>query len=165
VRYLREFRDNLEELQRILVPTAKGTNIPISEIVNIDYTLGPQEIKSENTRLVGYVTLNTRDRDEVSVVEDADKLIKARIADDERLNRPDGRRLFPAGYHYQWGGQFENQVRAMNRLKVLVPLCLLLDFVLLYIGLGRWWLAILVFSDILISASAGSSCCCSGATT
>jgi Cu(I)/Ag(I) efflux system membrane protein CusA/SilA len=155
VRYQREFRDNLEELQRILVPAANGTNIPISEVVNIQYTLGPQEIKSENTRLVGYVTMNTRDRDEVSVVEDADRLIRARIAEDEQLHRPDGERLFPAGYHYQWGGQFENQVRAMNRLKILIPICLLVDFVLLYIGLGRWWLAALVFSDILISASGG----------
>lgn len=155
VRYLREFRDNLEELQRILVPAANGTNIPISEVVDIQYTLGSQEIKSENTRLVGYVTLNTRDRDEVSVVEDADKVIRARIAEDQRLHRPDNERLFPTGYHYQWGGQFENQVRAMNRLKILIPLCLLLDFVLLYIGLGRWWLALLVFTDILISASGG----------
>jgi copper/silver efflux system protein len=155
VRYLREFRDNLEELQRILVPAADGTNIPLAEVVSIVYSLGPQEIKSENTRLVGYVTLNTRDRDEVSVVEDADKVIRARIEEDERLNRPDRERLFPTGYHYQWGGQFENQVRAMNRLKILIPLCLLLDFVLLYVGLKRWWIALLVFSDILVSASGG----------
>lgn len=155
VRYLREFRDNLEELQRILVPAGNGTNIPISEVVSIAYTLGPQEIKSENTRLVGYVTLNTRDRDEVSVVEDADKAIRARIEEDERLNRPDHQRLFPAGYHYQWGGQFENQVRAMNRLKWLVPICLLVDFVLLYLGFNRWWIALLCFSAVFVSASGG----------
>jgi Cu(I)/Ag(I) efflux system membrane protein CusA/SilA len=155
IRYLREFRDNLEELQRILVPAADGTNIPLAEVVSIAYALGPQEIKSENTRLVGYVTLNTRDRDEVSVVEDADRVIRARIEEDERLNRPEAERLFPTGYHYQWGGQFENQVRAMNRLKILVPLCLALDFVLLYVGLKRWWIALLVFSDILVSASGG----------
>jgi Cu(I)/Ag(I) efflux system membrane protein CusA/SilA len=155
VRYHREFRDNLEELQRILVPAANGTNIPISEVVSIGYTLGPQEIKSENTRLVGYVTLNTRDRDEVSVVEDADKAIRSRIAEDERLNRPDRERLFPTGYHYQWGGQFENQVRAMNRLKWLVPICLLIDFILLYMGFNRWWIALLCFSAVIVSASGG----------
>ena len=64
-----------------------------------------------------------------------------------------GELTFPPGYYYQWAGQFENQVRAMHRLKILIPLCLLLDFVLLYFGLKRWWIALLVFSDILVSAS------------
>ncbi len=155
VRYPRELRDNLEDLQRILVPAVGGAQVPISQVTDVRYTLGPQEIKSENTLLVGYVTMNTRDRDEVSVVEDADRAIKDRIAEDERLNRPDGERLFPTGYHYEWAGQFQNQVRAMNRLKVLIPICLLLDFVLLYIGLKRWWIALLVFSDILVSTAGG----------
>ena len=108
---------------------------------------GPQEIKSEHALLVGYVTMNTRDRDEVSVVEDADALIRDKIES--------GELQFPPGYYYQWAGQFENQVRAMKRLKILIPICLLLDFVLLYIGLKRWWIALLVFSDILVSASGG----------
>lgn len=147
VRYPRELRDNLEELQRILVPAAGGAQVPISQVADVRYTLGPQEIKSENTLLVGYVTMNTRDRDEVSVVEDADALIRAKIES--------GELTFPPGYYYQWAGQFENQVRAMNRLKVLIPVCLVLDFVLLYIGLKRWWIALLVFSDILVSAAGG----------
>lgn len=145
VRYPREQRDNLEELQRILVPAASGAQVPISQVAEVRYTLGPQEIKSENTLLVGYVTMNTRDRDEVSVVEDAEALIQGKIKS--------GELIFPPGYYYQWAGQFENQVRAMNRLKILIPLCLLLDFVLLYFGLKRWWIALLVFSDILVSAS------------
>lgn len=145
VRYPREQRDNLEELQRILVPAASGAQVPISQVADVHYTLGPQEIKSENTLLVGYVTMNTRDRDEVSVVEDAEALIQSNIKS--------GELTFPPGYYYQWAGQFENQVRAMNRLKILIPLCLLLDFVLLYFGLKRWWIALLVFSDILVSAS------------
>ncbi len=145
VRYPREQRDNLEELQRILVPAASGAQVPISQVADVRYTLGPQEIKSENTLLVGYVTMNTRDRDEVSVVEDAEALIQGKI--------DAGELTFPPGYYYQWAGQFENQVRAMRRLRILIPLCLLLDFVLLYIGLKRWWIALLVFSDILVSAS------------
>jgi len=147
VRYPRDRRDNLEELQRILVPAANGAQVPISQVADVRYALGPQEIKSENTLLVGYVTMNTRDRDEVSVVEDADALIQAKIKA--------GELKFPPGYYYQWAGQFENQVRAMNRLKILIPICLLVDFVLLYIGLKRWWIALLVFSDILVSASGG----------
>jgi len=147
VRYPRELRDNLEELQRILVPAADGAQIPISQVAEIRYTVGPQEIKSENTLLVGYVTMNTRDRDEVSVVEDADALIQAKVAK--------GELKFPPGYYYQWAGQFESQVRATKRLAVLIPLCLLIDFVLLYLGFGRWWVALLVFSGIIVSASGG----------
>jgi Cu(I)/Ag(I) efflux system membrane protein CusA/SilA len=147
VRYPRELRDNIEELERILLPTSNGTQIPIAEVADIEYTLGPQEIKSEGTLLVGYVTLNTRDRDEVSVVEEADALIRAKIAS--------GELKFPPKSYYQWAGQFENQVRATNRLKWLIPLCLVLDFVLLYLGLGRWWVALLVFAGIFVATSGG----------
>lgn len=147
VRYPRELRDNLEELERILVPTANGSHIPLAQVADIHYTLGPQEIKSENTLLVGYVTMNTRQRDEVSVMEDADALIRAKIES--------GELQFPPGYYYQWGGQFENQVRATRRLTLLVPICLAVDFVLLYLGLGRWWVAFLVFSGIFVSACGG----------
>lgn len=147
VRYPRELRDNLEELQRVLVPAADGAHIPINQVAEVHYTLGPQEIKSENTLLVGYVTMNTRDRDEVSVVEDAQALVNARIRSGEfRL---------PKGYYLQWAGQYENQVRAMNRLKLLIPICLLLDFVLLYMGFNRWWVALLVFAGVFVSASGG----------
>jgi Cu(I)/Ag(I) efflux system membrane protein CusA/SilA len=147
VRYPRELRDNLEDLERILVPAADGAHIPITQVAELRYTIGPQEIKSENALLVGYVTLNTRDRDEVSVVEDADRLIQARIAS--------GEIRFPPGYYYQWAGQFENQVRAMKRLSILLPLCLLLQLVLLYLGFNRWWIALLIFADVIVSASGG----------
>jgi copper/silver efflux system protein len=147
VRYPRELRDSLEDLERILVPAANGSQIPISQVAEFHYTLGPQEIKSENSLLVGYVTLNSRDRDEVSVVEEADALLREKIAS--------GELKFPQGYYYQWAGQFENHVRAMNRLMWLIPLGLALDFVLLYIGLGRWWVSLLVFSGIFVSASGG----------
>lgn len=116
-------------------------------MADIRYTIGPQEIKSENTLLVGYVTLNTRDRDEVSVVEDADALIRAKIKS--------GELKFPPGYYYQWAGQFENQVRAMKRLSILVPLCLGLQLILLYLAFGRWWLALFIFADIIVSAAGG----------
>jgi Cu(I)/Ag(I) efflux system membrane protein CusA/SilA len=110
-------------------------------------TIGPQEIKSENALLVGYVTLNTRDRDEVSVVEEAEQLIQAKIQS--------GELPIPRGCYYRWAGQFESQVRATKRLALLVPLCLAIDFVLLFMGFGRWWVALLVFSGIIVSASGG----------
>ena len=66
-----------------------------------------------------------------------------------------GEFTLPKGYYLQWAGQYENQVRAMERLRLLIPLCLLIDFVLLYLGFNRWWVALLVFAGIFVSASGG----------
>jgi Cu(I)/Ag(I) efflux system membrane protein CusA/SilA len=74
VRYPRELRTRLEDLGRVLVPTSSGAHVPIAQVAKIRHVLGPQELKSENGLLVGYVTMNTRERDEVSVVEDAERL-------------------------------------------------------------------------------------------
>jgi Cu(I)/Ag(I) efflux system membrane protein CusA/SilA len=108
---------------------------------------------------VGYVTLNTRDRDEVSVVEDAEKLLQAeKLRSDELIaaGKPEQATLvLPPGYYWKWSGQFESQQRATARLSIIVPLVLLTMFVLIYIGLGRWWLAFVVFFGILVSASGG----------
>ncbi len=157
VRYARELRDSLEALERVLVPASRGeggamgggnaVQIPVTAVVKFRFTMGPQEIKSENTLKVGYVTLNTRDRDEISVVEDADRLLAARIAD--------GTIPLPPGYYYQWGGQFEAQVRATKRLKILIPTVLALMFLLIYLGFGKWWLALVVLFGISVSVTGG----------
>ncbi len=147
VRYLREFRDDIPELERILVPTSSGAQIPLAQVVDIQSVLGPQEIKGERGLIVGYVTMNTRDRDEVGVVEDAEALLQAAVKD--------GRLVLPAGYYWEWSGQFENQVRATKRMTILVPVCLVIMFVMLYLGFERWWIAPIVFAGILISASGG----------
>ena len=78
VRYPRELRERFDDLERILVPTSTGAHVPISQVATIRYIIGPQELKSENGLLVGYVTMNTRDRDEVSVVEEAEACCKPR---------------------------------------------------------------------------------------
>lgn len=147
VRYARELRDSLEALDRILLPTSSGAQVPLTSVAQIRFALGPQEIKSEDTLKVGYVTLNTRDRDEVSVVEDADRALQAAISD--------GRVELPPGYYYRWGGQFEAQVRATARLKILIPVTLALMLLSLYVAFGRWWLAGIVFLGIAVSFSGG----------
>ena len=91
--------------------------------------------------------MNTRGRDEVSVVEDAERALRAALAD--------GRLAIPAGVHWEWAGQFENQVRSTNRLAILVPLCLFLDILLLVFAFKRWWIAILCFAAIPVSACGG----------
>ncbi len=159
VRYLREMRESFDDLERILVPTSTGAHIPIGQVAKVRYSLGPQELKSENGLLVAYVTMNTRDRDEVSVVEDAERLLQAEKRRSDELvavgRHEEATLIVPPGYYWQWSGQFENQQRATQRLSWIVPLVLLTMFVLIYIGLGRWWLALIVFFGIIVSASGG----------
>jgi Cu(I)/Ag(I) efflux system membrane protein CusA/SilA len=116
-------------------------------VVAIKSVLGPQEIKGERGLLVGYVTMNTRDRDEVSVVEDAEVLLQSAVRE--------GRLKLPAGYYWEWSGQFENQVRAAKRMSILVPVCLFIMFVMLYLGFKRWWIAPIIYFGILVSAAGG----------
>jgi Cu(I)/Ag(I) efflux system membrane protein CusA/SilA len=159
VRYLREFRERFDDLEHILVPTSTGAQVPIGQLARIRYVLGPQELKSENGLLVGYVTMNTRDRDEVSVVEDAERLLQQEKRRSDELiakgRHEEATLVIPPGYYWRWSGQFENQQRATRRLSIVVPLVLLTMFVLIYIGLGHWWMALIVFFGIIVSASGG----------
>ena len=147
VRLARDFRDDVESIQRASVPTASGAQVPLAQVATVRTVLGPQEIKGERGLLVGYVTMNTRDRDEVSVVRDAEAALHQAVRD--------GRLKVPAGYYWEWSGQFENQVRATRRMRVLVPLTLLIMFVMLYLGFQRWWVAPVIFFGVVVSASGG----------
>jgi Cu(I)/Ag(I) efflux system membrane protein CusA/SilA len=147
VRYLREFREDIPELERIFLPASSGAQVPLSQVLTIKSVLGPQEVKGERGLLVGYVTMNTRDRDEVSVVEDAERALQAALLD--------GRLVLPPGYYWEWSGQFENQVRATKRMQILVPVCLTIMFVMLYLGFKRWWIAPVIYLNILMCAAGG----------
>jgi Cu(I)/Ag(I) efflux system membrane protein CusA/SilA len=147
VRLARDFREDLDAISRVSVPTASGAQVPLAQLATIRTVLGPQEIKGERGLLVGYVTMNTRDRDEVSVVRDAEAVLRRAAAD--------GRLRLPAGYYWEWSGQFENQVRATARMRVLVPLTLFIMFVMLYMGFSRWWVAPVIFFGVVVSAAGG----------
>jgi Cu(I)/Ag(I) efflux system membrane protein CusA/SilA len=147
IRLARDFREDAEAIERVSVPASSGAQVPLAQLASIHTVLGPQEIKGERGLLVGYVTLNTRDRDEVSVVEDAEALLQQALRD--------GRLVLPAGYYWEWSGQFENQVRATARMRILVPLTLAILFAMLMLGFQRWWLAPVIFFDVMVSTSAG----------
>lgn len=147
IRLARDFREDSEAIQRIGVPTSSGAQVPLAQLASITTVLGPQEIKGERGLLVGYVTMNTRERDEVSVVNDAESLLQQAVKD--------GRLKLPAGYYWEWSGQFENQVRATARMKLLVPITLFIMFVMLYLGFKRWWIAPVIFFGVLVSACGG----------
>jgi copper/silver efflux system protein len=121
VRYAREMRDSLERLQRVLVPTASGAQIPLAQIADIRMTTGPAMIRDENGMLAGYVYVDLAGRDVGGFVEDAKKVVATKVS-------------VPTGYSIQWSGQYENMLRVRERLKIVVPITVFLIFLLLYMN-------------------------------
>jgi Cu(I)/Ag(I) efflux system membrane protein CusA/SilA len=121
VRYAREFRDDLDKLKRVLVPTMSGAQIPLEELADIHLSLGPAMIRDENGMLSGYVYVDIVGRDVGSYVTEARKMVRDKI----RL---------PAGYALQWSGQYENMLRVRERLKLVIPITIFLIFILLYMN-------------------------------
>jgi Cu(I)/Ag(I) efflux system membrane protein CusA/SilA len=148
LRYAREYRDNPEDLKKILIPTPTGTQIPLGELVTIHYTRGPQLIKSENTFLVGYVIFDKKEGfAEVNVVENAQTYLKAKI-DQGEFN-------VPAGVSYVFTGNYENQIRATKRLLIVVPISLLIIFLILYFQFRSVISTSLIFTGIIVALSGG----------
>ncbi len=148
VRYLRELRDRVDTLGRILVPSATGEQIPLEQLAAIHYTSGPQVIKSEDTFLVGYVVFDMKPgRGEVDVVEDAQRYLEEKIES--------GEFELPAGVSYTFSGSYENQLRATRKLAFVLPLSLLIIFAILYLHFRQVPPALLVFSTILVAWSGG----------
>lgn len=148
VRYPRELRDDPEMLGKILLPTPTGAQIPISQVVDVEYVRGPQAIKSEETFLVGYVLFDKREgHSEVGVVNDSQKAIQERI-DSGELD-------VPAGISYKFSGSYENQVRAEKRLSIIVPLVLCIVFLILYFQFKSVSTSLMVFSGIAMAFSGG----------
>lgn len=148
VRYARDYRDNPEELKRILIPTPAGMQIPLGDLIEIVYTRGPQMIKSENTFLVGYVIFDKKESfAEVDVVEKADKYLKDKIES--------GELVIPAGVSYVFTGNYENQIRATKRLLIVIPISLIIIFLILYFQFKSVSSTTLVFSGIIVALSGG----------
>lgn len=148
VRYARELRDSLETIQKILVPTAEGAHVPLEQIATLEYRRGPVLIKSENSRLVAYVTFDSEPGlAEVEAVEKArDFLEREEVA--ERFERPDG-------VTYAFAGSYENQQRAARRLLIVVPVALLIIFTLLYLQFRSVMTTLIVFSGVFVAFSGG----------
>ena len=148
VRYMRELRDSMESLGRILVATSDGAQIPLGQLAQIRYVRGPQVIKSEDTFLVGYVLFDKKEgHAEVDVVEACRAELEARISA--------GELEIPAGVSYVFAGSYENQLRAQERLRVVLPLALLTIFLILYFQFKNVPATLLVFSGILVAWSGG----------
>jgi len=148
VRYLRELRDQIETMGRILVPAADGAQIPLTQVAAIRYVRGPQEIKSEDTFLTGYVLFDKMpDYAEVDVVEACQAHLKAKIAS--------GELVLPHGTSYSFAGTYENQVRSQKTLALVLPLALFAIFLLLYFQFRAVPVTLLVFTGIFVAWAGG----------
>ncbi|TXF89296.1 efflux RND transporter permease subunit [Neolewinella aurantiaca] len=147
LRYPRELRDNPETIKNILVPTRSG-QIKLGELIDIRYEQGPQSIKSEDGFLVGYVLFDRLDGfSEVEVVKNATAYLDG-LAKTGELD-------VPAGISYRFAGNYEQQVRANERLSLVVPIALGLIFLILYFQFKSVTTALMVFSGVFVAFSGG----------
>ncbi|MBZ5527403.1 MAG: CusA/CzcA family heavy metal efflux RND transporter [Acidobacteriia bacterium] len=120
VRYNRDFRDSVERLRSVVIVTATGAQIPISQVARVFFSRGPGLIRDEDGLLTGYVYLDLNTNDYGSFVSRADQILREKL----RL---------PPGYNYHWSGEYEFQLRAKERLKIILPVVFFVIFVLLYL--------------------------------
>jgi len=148
VRYPRELRDSPEALGKILIATPTGAQIPLGQLVQFEYKKGPQAIKSEDTFLVGFVLFDKNDGyAEVDVVNDAQKAIQTKI--------DSGELKVPQGVNYKFSGSYENQIRAMKRLSIVIPICLIVIFLLLYFQFKTVIASSIHFSGVFVAFAGG----------
>jgi cobalt-zinc-cadmium resistance protein CzcA len=142
VRLKEDSRNSIDDLENLMVDTPNRGKIPLGEVAQVSYSQGPAKISRDQTQRRINVGINVRNRDLQSVVEDAQELIKANID-------------LPTGYTITYGGQFENLQSATKRLKIVVPIALVLIFVLLYFALKTLKDTLLIFTAIPFSAVGG----------
>ena len=119
VRYMRDFRDNVDELRRVLIATPSGAQIPLEQIAKLSFSHGPAMIRDEDGKLTGYIYIDLNTKDYGGFVEQASNKLAQQLK-------------LPAGYTYQWSGEYEFELRAKERLKIILPVVFFIIFVLLY---------------------------------
>ncbi|MBE9518698.1 MAG: CusA/CzcA family heavy metal efflux RND transporter, partial [Bacteroidetes bacterium] len=137
-----EFRTDIEYIRNLPVLLPSGKQVPLSELADIDYATGPAKISRDNTRRRVVVSVNVRNRDLESVVKDIELIL------DQKL-------LLPSGYSLDYGGQFENLRNATKRLKLAVPIALLLIFIFLHFAFKSFKEAALIFTAVPLSIVGG----------
>lgn len=148
VRYLRELRDQIEALGRILVPSRGDAQVPLIQVADIKFVRGPMSIKSEDTFLVGYVLFDKRPGyTEVDVVEQCQRFLRDKL--------DSGEWALPTGVSYSFAGNYENQVRAQRTLAVVVPLAMFIIFLILYFQFSSYWTTFMVWAGLVVAGSGG----------
>jgi copper/silver efflux system protein len=142
-RFAQDFRNSIEQLKNLLVTSPSGP-IPLSAVAEVYIAEGPPMITSENAMLRGTLLFNVRERDLGSTVKDA------RMKLDSLVQK------LPKGYYIEWSGQYENQVRAEKRLKILIPIVLLIIIVILYFTFHTYREVLIVLSSIPVALVGGA---------
>jgi Cu(I)/Ag(I) efflux system membrane protein CusA/SilA len=142
VRYEQGFRDTLPDLERVLVKTSTGAQIPLAQLAEITLTPGPAMIRDENGQLAGYVYVDTATTDIGGYVDQAKRAIGEHLT-------------LPAGYTLLWTGQYEFQVRARERFKILIPLVFFIIFMLLYMTFHSISEATIVMLSVVYAMTGG----------
>ena len=142
-RFAQDFRNNITQLKNLLVTSPNGP-IPLSAVADVFIAEGPPMITSENAMLRGTLLFNVRERDLGSTVADAKKKLESLV------------QKLPIGYFIEWSGQYENQVRAEKRLKILIPIVLLIITVILYFTFHTFREVLIVLSSIPVALVGGA---------
>jgi cobalt-zinc-cadmium resistance protein CzcA len=142
VRYREEYRHDAEALRNLLVGTSEGYHVPLSQVAEVKEVIGPIQVNREQNQRLWTISANVRGRDIGSVVSDIKRIVGEEIA-------------LPPGYWLAYGGQFENQQRAMGRLSVIVPTAFALIFLMLYLALGSGRSATLIFINVPLALVGG----------
>jgi Cu(I)/Ag(I) efflux system membrane protein CusA/SilA len=142
VRYFRELRDNLVDLNRVLIPTPTGAQIPLSYVADVNIKKGPPVIKSENARKTAWLYVDIRDIDVGTYVQNAMKAVEEQVD-------------FPEGYSIVWSGQYEYMQRAQQRLRIVIPVTLLIIFLLLYFNFKNIQESLIVMLSLPFSLVGG----------
>jgi Cu(I)/Ag(I) efflux system membrane protein CusA/SilA len=139
IRYLRDFRSDMDRLGRVLVPAMGNQQIPLAQIADIKLASGPSMLRNENGMLNGYVYVDVAGRDVGGYVAEAKRIVRDNVQ-------------LPAGYSLVWSGQYEAMERVRERLKVVLPLTLFLIFILLYLNTKSTAKTLLIFLAVPFSA-------------
>jgi len=142
VRYSRELRDNPEALKRVLISTPTGAQIPISQVADIEFTKGPPGIKSENAKRTAWIYVDIKDIDVGTYVTNAQKIVNERFK-------------LPTGYTMIWSGQSEYMQRAKEKMKLVIPVTLVIIFVLLYMNFKNLTESLIVMCSLPFSLVGG----------
>ena len=142
VRYRENERATKEDISRLLLPTPNGARVPLSQVADIQEVVGPRQIKRENNQRLIVVQANVRGRDTGSFVEEGQKILNEKID-------------FPPGYIVEWGGDYELQQRANQRLAIVVPITIGLIFLLLYSSFNSMQKALLIVLNIPLALVGG----------
>jgi Cu(I)/Ag(I) efflux system membrane protein CusA/SilA len=144
IRYPRELRDSVDSLERVYIPTPSGAQVPLSQVASVNKVEGPAKISGENTLpyVRVFIDVNTDEVGVVDFVRQAQKIVSERID-------------LPSGYYISWSGQYEYEIQARNRLMVVVPICVFVIFLLLYIKFNRFAAALLLILSLPFSFVGG----------